>query len=471
MLKIAITGHRNLLNDKEIRENIALSLQYFQKNNTDLQAISALAVGADTIFAQEAVKLKIPVRYVLPFELKEYEKDFSPSELMVLQDLLAKNKQLYEVTNPLKNDSPEARNEAYLATGKHLVDECDILLAVWDGQPAKGKGGTGDVVAYAREQGKKVEIIEALRPKPKMETTSIFFSDYDLYDKEAMKQKRWFDLYFWKGGIFLGVLAVFIFAVTMSFTKWLPCELKGFWLPIIEVILVFMSFGFLGAFATKSKTTFLQKRHLAEYLRIHDLMSNCGLVIKTDNKQHGKYPIPNKIRDLETKYITNQPDLIDLDSMKTKLIEFIKSQNKYHTDIRIEGYKEKEHSIEEWLNRILWAFSFIVIAKLVFELMEYYHNHFIHEHEYLLAACKFLIILLPPSYAALEGIFYFSEWRRNIEKSKAVNENYNSLEKKINACNDIEALKVLSEDLNHCFWNEQYDWLEWYHNKKIGPKI
>jgi ABC-type methionine transport system ATPase subunit len=49
MLKIAITGHRNLLNEKEVRENIALSLQYFQKIDTDLQAISALAVGADQI--------------------------------------------------------------------------------------------------------------------------------------------------------------------------------------------------------------------------------------------------------------------------------------------------------------------------------------------------------------------------------------------------------------------------------------
>jgi hypothetical protein len=87
MLKIAITGHRNLLNEDEVSENISLSLQYFQKNDTDLQAISALAVGADTIFVQEANKLKIPVRYILPFELKEYEKDFSPSELMVLQDL------------------------------------------------------------------------------------------------------------------------------------------------------------------------------------------------------------------------------------------------------------------------------------------------------------------------------------------------------------------------------------------------
>ena len=159
MKTIAITGHRKLANQDEVRQNIALSLQYFQSLDKDLLAISALAVGADTIFAQEAIKINIPVRYVLPFDLKEYEKDFSPSELEVMRDLLAQNEQKYEVASFLKDSNPDTRNEAYLVVGKHLVDECDVLLAVWDGQVAKGKGGTGDVVAYARTQGKKLHIV------------------------------------------------------------------------------------------------------------------------------------------------------------------------------------------------------------------------------------------------------------------------------------------------------------------------
>lgn len=163
MQKIAISGHRKFLNESEVRDNIALSLQYFQAIDKDLQAISALAVGADTIFAQEAIKLKISVRYVLPFELEEYKKDFSPTELLLLQDLLAQNQQQYEVVNSLKDPSPETRNEAYLAVGKRLVDDCDVLVAVWDGKDAKGKGGTGDVVAYAHSTGKEVHILKAMR--------------------------------------------------------------------------------------------------------------------------------------------------------------------------------------------------------------------------------------------------------------------------------------------------------------------
>jgi hypothetical protein len=39
------------------------------------------------------------------------------------------------------------------------VDRSDVLLAVWDGRPARGFGGTGDVVAYARRRGVPVEVV------------------------------------------------------------------------------------------------------------------------------------------------------------------------------------------------------------------------------------------------------------------------------------------------------------------------
>ena len=34
-----------------------------------------------------------------------------------------------------------------------------MLVAVWDGQPARGLGGTADVVAYARQRGVPMEVI------------------------------------------------------------------------------------------------------------------------------------------------------------------------------------------------------------------------------------------------------------------------------------------------------------------------
>jgi hypothetical protein len=50
----------------------------------------------------------------------------------------------------------EPSEEAYWAAGKRIVDMADTLIAVWDGQPAGGLGGTADVVDYAKKEKKEV---------------------------------------------------------------------------------------------------------------------------------------------------------------------------------------------------------------------------------------------------------------------------------------------------------------------------
>jgi hypothetical protein len=53
------------------------------------------------------------------------------------------------------------REDAYLDCGMATVDGADVLLAVWDGEPARGKGGTADVVSYAGLLGKPLILIDA----------------------------------------------------------------------------------------------------------------------------------------------------------------------------------------------------------------------------------------------------------------------------------------------------------------------
>ena len=52
-----------------------------------------------------------------------------------------------------------ARRESYLAASQHLLFEVEELLAVWDGGPSGGLGGTADVVAAARQRGLPVHVI------------------------------------------------------------------------------------------------------------------------------------------------------------------------------------------------------------------------------------------------------------------------------------------------------------------------
>lgn len=163
MLKIGITGHRKFTNTTEVRQQIAEFLQEQTKTAEAILAISPLAVGADTIFAEEALKAGIRLRVLLPFALAEYGQDFAPNELQHLNALIAQAGGGFEVVTTLADNTPDTRNEAYMAIGRKITEASDILIAVWDGKIAHGKGGTADVVAYAQAQGKRVFVIEAIR--------------------------------------------------------------------------------------------------------------------------------------------------------------------------------------------------------------------------------------------------------------------------------------------------------------------
>lgn len=46
--------------------------------------------------------------------------------------------------------------DAYVMAGRATVAHADLMIAVWDGQPARGRGGTGEIVDLALRRGKPV---------------------------------------------------------------------------------------------------------------------------------------------------------------------------------------------------------------------------------------------------------------------------------------------------------------------------
>jgi hypothetical protein len=57
-------------------------------------------------------------------------------------------------------DYIESTARAHMAASEAMLNNIDLLLAVWDGNPARGFGGTADVVEAARDDGIPVKIIE-----------------------------------------------------------------------------------------------------------------------------------------------------------------------------------------------------------------------------------------------------------------------------------------------------------------------
>jgi alpha-D-ribose 1-methylphosphonate 5-triphosphate synthase subunit PhnL len=57
----------------------------------------------------------------------------------------------------------ESRRAAYEHAGRMMLAKSDVLLALWDGQPSGGQGGTAQMVTEARELAIPVDIIHVER--------------------------------------------------------------------------------------------------------------------------------------------------------------------------------------------------------------------------------------------------------------------------------------------------------------------
>src|SRR5262249_50729788 len=64
-----------------------------------------------------------------------------------------------QATSVHRLDRIESTENAHMEASKVMLDHADRLFAVWDGKPARGYGGTADVVAEARDGGIPVTVI------------------------------------------------------------------------------------------------------------------------------------------------------------------------------------------------------------------------------------------------------------------------------------------------------------------------
>lgn len=150
-MRIGMTGHQNIPQQAlaYVTQGTSTILDQIKE---DLVGVSSLAAGGDQLFASLVLERGGRLEVVLPCSL--YETTFSrPEDLRKFHGLLQKAS-MVETLNFI-----EPSDEAYLAAGHRVVDLSEMMVAIWDGQPAKGKGGTADIVDYARSRGTRLEIV------------------------------------------------------------------------------------------------------------------------------------------------------------------------------------------------------------------------------------------------------------------------------------------------------------------------
>ncbi len=138
----------------ELRESCG---ECFDEAAPVLRLVSPIADGADQIAAEIALELGWQLQVVLPFGRAAYRLSLANDRSRTQFDRLAG--QATCILELPGEDGPEG--DSYLMAGRGTVAHSDLLIAVWDGHPARGRGGTAEVVQLALTRGTAVVHIAA----------------------------------------------------------------------------------------------------------------------------------------------------------------------------------------------------------------------------------------------------------------------------------------------------------------------
>lgn len=155
-ITIGVTGHRYInMRDKILMKRIRDELRFIKDLHPESEFVllSGLAEGADRLVVKVALKeLKAKLIAVLAV----------PEEFFLMDFAGAKSKRAFKtmlsradtiITAPLLSKRAwqsytPSRNNQYAWIGAFIAMNSNYLIALWDGKPARGRGGTAEVVRW-----------------------------------------------------------------------------------------------------------------------------------------------------------------------------------------------------------------------------------------------------------------------------------------------------------------------------------
>ncbi|CAN5445257.1 hypothetical protein BH11PSE7_BH11PSE7_13690 [soil metagenome] len=145
---LGVTGHRDMADAEGVRRLLRQEIARLQAiyPHSPFTGLSSLAEGADRLFADVILELGMPLYVPLPLVAADYEKDF-PETVPQFRQLCGQARLVFEVPGANAGLSRELQ---YARAGMHVSQRAHILFALWDGQPARGLGGTGQIVNLHR---------------------------------------------------------------------------------------------------------------------------------------------------------------------------------------------------------------------------------------------------------------------------------------------------------------------------------
>ncbi len=165
--KVGAIGHRKL--DDQGGHYVQLCchiiLSALKEKYLSIKAVSAIAEGADSLFAQTAISMGIQLEPVIPF--KDFMSDFQKEES-------------YERCKSFRNKSEvenrvnfsERSGIAYRKSMEWVIFKSNIIIAIWDGKEIGSMGGTWEAVSLCKKLKKNFIHIDVSN-----NTMNIYFND------------------------------------------------------------------------------------------------------------------------------------------------------------------------------------------------------------------------------------------------------------------------------------------------------
>lgn len=151
-------------------EQFSANRDWFAPLPPQLLMVSPLADGADQYAADAALANGYGLQVVLPFAREQTRAEVAEPFKQDFDRLAEASSCLIEL--PGKPDDPL---EAYVMAGRATIAHSDLLIAVWDGQVPRGRGGTGEVVELALGRGIPIVHIPIDPARP----VTLLWSAYD----------------------------------------------------------------------------------------------------------------------------------------------------------------------------------------------------------------------------------------------------------------------------------------------------
>jgi hypothetical protein len=478
--------------------------------------VSPLAEGADRLVAREVLNdegsdLEAP----LPLPREEYLRDFETEESRrEFDSLLARAKAATELP------PCSTREEAYEQVGRYVVDRCDVLIALWDGEGSRGRGGSAEIVEYARKRQVPLfwistngqhEIVGELRKG--IDPPAL--REFAEYNRVTINEKRlgeemarqatymvpggdrslatglpiqphlqWILPYFVKSDLLaaryqLGYHALgnalFLFAAAavaaiagqFLFAPGTP-DLAWIEVGLLLALTLIVAVGRWRRFRDR----WISYRFLAERLRSAFFLALAGLGVRREARPQGVYPGRRSEEWVGRAFVEvwdqrPQTELAesDVENLRRFLATaWIDDQRRYHEKM------SRKHAGRHW--RLSRLSELLLAATMLAAVL---HAVGVGEHDSVgplewSDLLVFLAISLPALAAAVSGIRVQREYERNAERYSGMRKILEGLRARMERAADLEAVRGIAIETEELMLQENSDWfalmrfrgLEWH---------